>query len=294
MRLKHLGTLNLQSLKVNGISIGKLSGLAWDQDSESLYAVSDNGYLFCFSIETRDGFLFNVTPISAIPLLNKQGKPLEGRVRQDAEGLAILNANNNIEGDSILLITFEHDTRVVAYSVDGQWRRVVPLPNKLKRIDNYYQRNNSLESILVHPEYGVIVATELFMEKESQQRRVLYAISPELRDMRWQFSSLPHQESAVTGMDVALDGSIIFIERSWPDPFSPLIIGLRRIKLSECEQYLPCPVEDLAIFDSKKGWAVENYEGLSHYKGNRFFMVSDNNSGVLQNTLLTLIEIKLE
>ncbi len=292
MRVKHLGTLNIHSLKMNGILVGRLSGLAWEEDSESLYAISDNSYLFRFSIETSNGFLSDIKPLSVVPLLNKQGKPLVNTIDQDAEGLAIVNANNGLNNDSVLLVSFEQNTRVAAYSVTGKWLHDLPLPNKLQRKENYYRRNSSLESILVHPQYGVIVATELFMEKESQQRRVLYSISPEFKDIRWQFLSLPYQYSAVTGMDVALDGSIILIERSWPSPFSSIVIGLRRIKLTECEQHLPCPVEDLAIFDSNKGWAVDNYEGLSHYKGNQFFMVSDNNSGVLQNTLLTLIEIK--
>ncbi len=292
MRIKHLGTLNLKSQKVDGVAIGKLSGLAWETDSSSLYAISDNGFLFRFKVEIENGFLTQIKPISAVPLLNEKNKPLSGSTRKDAEGLAIIKANNGLPDDSILLISFEHDTRVAAYSVDGKWLHDLTLPSKLQRKEDYYRRNSSLESILVHPEYGVIVATELFMEKEAKQRRILYALNPELKGMRWQFMSLPNQDSAVTGIDVTTDGSIILLERSWPNPLGRLVIGIRRIKLDECQPYSPCPVEDLAIFDSDKGWRVDNYEGLSHYQGNQFFMVSDDNIGVLQNTLLTLIEIR--
>ncbi|MEE9352089.1 MAG: esterase-like activity of phytase family protein [Thiotrichaceae bacterium] len=292
MRIKHLGTLNLKSQKIDGIAIGKLSGLAWEADSATLYAISDDGFLFRFKVKVDNGFLTQIKPISAVPLLNEENKPLADSTRKDAEGLAIIKANNGLPDDSTLLISFEHDTRVAAYTVDGKWLYDLALPSKLQRKEDYHQRNSSLESILVHPQYGVIVATELFMEKEAKQRRILYALNPELKGMRWQFMSLPNQDSAVTGIDVAPDGSIILLERSWPNPLGRLVIGVRRIKLAECQPYSPCPVEDLAIFDSDKGWMVDNYEGLSQYQGNQFFMVSDDNSGILQNTLLTLIEIK--
>lgn len=292
MRVKHLGTLKLQSQKIDGVSVGKLSGLAWDEDSSILFAISDNGFLFRFKIKVIDGLLSEATPVSAVPLLNEHDQPLLDSKRKDAEGLAIINSNNNQSDDSVLLISFENDTRVAAYSVDGKWLYDLPLPSKLKRKEDYYKRNTSLESILVHPQHGAIVATELFMEKESRQRRVLYSLKPELKGMRWQFLSLPYQESAVTGIEVALDGSIIILERSWPNPLGRMVIGIRRIKLEECPPYLPCTIEDLAIFDTDKDWSIDNYEGLSHYKDNQFLMVSDDNIGFLQNTLITLMEIK--
>lgn len=293
MKVRHLGTLDLQSLVVDGITVGKLSDLAWEADSNTLYAISDNGYLFRFRIDMHKGFLSSVHPLSAVPLLSKQGKPLASLTKSDAEGLALLNANNQQKNDTVLLVSFEGHTRVEAYSSSGQWRFTLPLPGKLERPENYYKRNTSLESILVHPSYGIIVATELFMEKEARQRRVLYAISPELGEMRWQFPSLPYAESGVTSIDIAEDGSIIILERSWPSPLQPIVIGLRRIRLESCKKYLPCPVEDLAIFDSRKGWKMDNYEGLAHFRNNQFFMVSDDNIGILQRTLLTMIEIKI-
>ena len=37
------------------------------------------------------------------------------------------------------------------------------------------------------------------------------------------------------------------------------------------------PVETLVTFDTDKGHQLDNFEGLAHHRGNRFFVVSDDN-----------------
>jgi len=45
------------------------------------------------------------------------------------------------------------------------------------------------------------------------------------------------------------------------------------------------------VFDTGQGWLMDNFEGLSHYRDRRFFMVSDDNCNGLQSTLLVYFEV---
>ncbi|MGB1311695.1 MAG: esterase-like activity of phytase family protein, partial [Leucothrix sp.] len=73
--------------------------------------------------------------------------------------------------------------------------------------------------------------------------------------------------------------------------FNPLVISLRQVKLDQCNQQNHCAVRDLAIFDSTKGWNIDNFEGLTHLQGNQYLMVSDDNKNPLQRTLMVKFEI---
>ena len=50
-------------------------------------------------------------------------------------------------------------------------------------------------------------------------------------------------------------------------------------------------VETVALLDTAQGYQIDNFEGLTRHKGNRFFMVSDNNDLFVQRTLLLYFEI---
>lgn len=293
MKTKHLGTLNINFKRINGIAIAGLSGLSWNKDTDSLYAVSDRGYFFRFRVEVKDNALTDVQPIDVVKLLDKTGEPLISYKHFDAEGLHILNGNNGDAADDVFLVSFEQNSRIEAFAASGKWLYSVPLSGKLERHTGYVERNRGLESITLHPEFGILVAPELGMRQEASSRRVIYTVDPKQKGMRWQFFSLPYKDSAVSSLEVASDGSLIILERSWANPFSAISLALRRIKLSECETFMPCPVEELAVYESEKGWDLDNYEGLAHYKDNQFFMVSDDNGLPFQKTLLTLVELDL-
>jgi hypothetical protein len=82
------------------------------------------------------------------------------------------------------------------------------------------------------------------------------------------------------------------LERSYNGLFAAMVITLLQVKLSECNQLRQCKVEELAVFNSIDGWRVDNFEGLTHYQGNQYLMVSDDNENPIQNTVLVLFNIK--
>ncbi|HDN27334.1 MAG TPA: hypothetical protein ENG03_09615 [Thioploca sp.] len=109
MEIRLRGTVELATGKINGIPLAELSGLAWDEDEGLLYAVSDGGSLFHLRPVITDNTLTNVKAVSAYWLLNQKGERLQSA---DSEGLAILNGNNGVAGDSELVISFEHPPKM--------------------------------------------------------------------------------------------------------------------------------------------------------------------------------------
>ncbi len=53
----------------------------------------------------------------------------------------------------------------------------------------------------------------------------------------------------------------------------------------------PVPVETAVALDSGKGHQIDNFEGLARHRGNRFFLVSDDNDLFLQRSLLMYFEL---
>src|SRR5687767_3851331 len=60
-RIRLRGMLALPTVSMGGLRMSQLSALAWDDDEQLLYALSDKGYLFHLKPEFRDDRLVNVT-----------------------------------------------------------------------------------------------------------------------------------------------------------------------------------------------------------------------------------------
>jgi hypothetical protein len=50
-------------------------------------------------------------------------------------------------------------------------------------------------------------------------------------------------------------------------------------------------VVETRSLDSGKGHQIDNFEGLARHRGNRFFLVSDDNDLFLQRSLLMYFEL---
>jgi len=47
----------------------------------------------------------------------------------------------------------------------------------------------------------------------------------------------------------------------------------------------------LVTLEPTKGYQIDNFEGIAHHRGKRFFLISDDNDFFLQRTLLLYIEL---
>ncbi len=285
-----LGALRLSDVSINDLRLCGLSGLAWDENAGLLYALSDKGVLFHLRPEfDSQGFLSGIRPVAAYPLRAATGAPLRAPF-DDAEDLALRNGENGVSGDVELLISFEVKPRVVRYSPRGEWRGEEPLPAPLRDIRNYRDSNQALEAVTIHPRWSVLTGTEAPLRADPAGQVRIFTRQGSF----WNYPLGNAPNSALVAMEALTDGSLLTLERAFVTPLQPLIISLRRT------EPLPPPgtnltllkVANVAVFDSGRGWLLDNFEGLTRHRDQRFFMVSDDNCNTWQATLLVYFELK--
>lgn len=279
-----LGALRLSSVQINGLRLCGLSGLAWDEDEGLLYAISDIGGLFHLRPEfDAQGYLSGVQALAAYPLRDAQEQPVRAPY-DDSEGLTLRNGDNGVPGDSELLVSFEVKPRIVRYSPAGQWRGEERLPALLRDPRNYPNDNQALEAITLDPRRGILVGVEAPLKNDPAGQTRIFQMDG--RFWRYPLSDAPG--SALVAMESTPEGGLLTLERAFVAPLRPLIIRLRWTELTAGDA--PLPVTDLAVFDNSQGWLMDNFEGLTHYRGRRLFMVSDDNCHAWQSTLLVHLE----
>ena len=285
MQLRQISSLGIGTQKVNGLAVNELSALAWDEQRKLLYAISDSGVLYHIRPIVKEGKLLEAKVLQAYRLKDKKGKALKGKYR-DSEGLSL---KRNQQGRvSELIVSFERKFRVLRFDLQGKFLGKIKLPKVLRKKKNYQSKNKGLESVTLHPKWGVITAPERPLKIAPPHYHTLYSTTGQ----RWHFKESSHRNSSVTGLETLANGDILVLERSYSGLFSEMVISLRQVKLSACNQQRQCEVVDIAVFNSLDGWRIDNFEGLTHYKGNQYFIVSDDNESPLQSTVLVLFEIK--
>ena len=286
MNVRLLGTLGISSAKVSGLPVVELSDLAWDADAKTLYAISDNGYLYTIKLVTRNDKLVQAKFIKAVRLKGANRKPLD-RAFKDTEGLTIKNARNNNPNDAELIISFEGKVRTHRYDTSGHYLGNIPLNKQLQNRHNYQHGNKMLESVALHPKHGVLAAAELPLKTNRSNIQSIYS----QYGKAWHFPRLKAAESSITALEVLGNGDVLVLERAWSGIFNPLVISLRQVQLNQCNKKNYCSVRDLAIFNSAQGWNMDNFEGLTHLQGNQYLMVSDDNKSPIQQTLMVMFEV---
>lgn len=284
--IRWLGALQLANVERNGLDLCGLSGLAWDEDTGLLYALSDRGALFHLRPEFDDrGYLTGAQLVAVYALRDGRGTLLRSPFT-DSEGLAILKGDNGVPADTELLVSFEARPRVVRYSPTGRWLGETPLPAMLHNVRNYREANQSLEAITVDRRWGIVVGTEASLRNRPDGQVPVFASSGRF----WNYPLGTAPGSALVAMEALPDGSLLTLERAFVSPLRPLVISLRRTELTASTQNAPLSVTDVAVFDSTEGWRLDNFEGLTRYRDRRFFMVSDDNCHAWQTTLLVYFE----
>ncbi len=280
-RLRPLGMLDLPDPKVNGLRLSQLSGLAWDDDDGVLYALSDKGALFHLRPQFRDGRLAGLELLKAVPLRDAEGKPLKGK-RADSEGLDILNGRNGRPGDVELVVSFERLPRIARFRPDGTWIADYLLPAPLNDRKSYRSDNKMLESVCVDEKLGVLTMPEKPLVNERDGFNRIYRLDGRSWPVPLLDKLLPSEIECLGDRRVLiLEREVGLLER---------VVALRIATLAG-EGDSTASVDTIAVLNSLEGYRLDNFEGLARHKGNRFFMVSDNNDLFVQRTLLLYFEI---
>ncbi len=291
MDMRLLGTVEIPDDHIGSIRVDEMSGLAWDEDEQLLYALSNRGKLFHLKPVFEDGKLVDTQVVAAFKLRNRYGKKLKKPYR-DTEGLDTQYANNGKRGDSVLLISFEREPKIARFDNRGYEIERLPLPEPLNDADRYDTTNHGLEAVTAHPQLGIITAPEVPLR--GSDGITLYSLDGK----QWRIPEFPVADNAIVGMETMPDGDLLLLERAFSSMLSPIIISLHRITLDEAcrtdtgrNGNTLCASRPVAIMSSSKGWDLDNFEGLARHQGNRYFIVSDNNRFWLQRTLLSYIEV---
>lgn len=289
MGIRLLGTVRLANDPVDGHAVTGLSGLAWDEDEQVLYAVSDRGYLLHLQPQFDKERLVGVDLTAAHSLRSRTQNRL-AHYLGDAEGLAIVNGSNGVEGDAELLISFEGTPRVDRYRPDGRWVASVPIPAMLSDGSRYVCRNCQLEAVALDPLLGLMLAPQRPLSGEPRNLHTVYDES----SRAWSFPSIAESHCSLVDLAGTPQGGLLVLERRYRNVFSPVVFAIRRLRADPARQPNggAVTVEDVAILDNTQGWSVDNFEGLAHHRDNRYFMVSDDNNSALQSTLLVYFEIE--
>ena len=269
-RILDAGVMAFEPLK--GLAFTEISGLAYDEKKELLYAISDHGILYHLKLTLADDAIKTLELLDAYPIANSKGDPY-GKTKGDSEGLALLGEN--------LLVSFERKPRVLLCDTRGRKIRKMKIAKVLRDIENYRGENSALEAVAYHEKYGLITAPERPLHKYSKEEHRLYGDGRE-----WRFDA----SASITALEVMPDGSLLVLERG----FKPFLryheIVLKKVRLEGCEEG-ECPSETLARLESRNGWKLDNFEGLTRIRGNRYLMVSDDNDSMFQKTIWVLFEV---
>ncbi len=281
--IRLLGMLELPARTVNGQRFAGLSGLAWDDDDNLLYAVADHGLLFGLRPVFQNHRLVDVSLRNTAVLIDpRTHKPVKWR-RSDSEGLDILNGRNGKPGDAELIVSFEGEPRVARYRPDGRFIAEIPLSKALGDVRRY-RYNRMLEAVCQHPRLGILTAPEEPLGADRELARLYRADGSS-----WRF---PASRGGLVALECLPDGDVLVLERDYSRLSLRWIITLRRLHLPDgAAPDTLLAAQTVATLDSENDLNIDNFEGLTRHRGNRFFMVSDDNDVFVQRTLLLYFEL---
>lgn len=279
MNFKLFGALKLKSSVSTVQRLNEFSGLAWDNDEQSLILLSDRGFIVHTKPVFNQGTLIDLLFISHHRLLDKKGKPLKYKP-SDSEGLALINSNNNRFNDTELLISFERKPRVLRYAPDGTFISKQNINNELNDIKNYKSENKSMEAITLHEQYKIITGPE----KPLDRNKTLSL--HDLDNKEWSFKAENEKHGSLVGLTTLPNNQLIALERIFPGVLAGVTNVIHLISLEENS----LKQTRLVKLNPADGFN-ENFEGITWHKGKRFFMISDDNENMFQRSLLLYFEI---
>jgi hypothetical protein len=256
---------------MNDIAFTDISALAYDE-RRGLFALSNKGYLFNLDLQIEQKKIRRLELKEARVLRTKKGKALKKKKR-DAEGMAL-----DAEG---LVISFERKPKVSLYDFKGKKIKNYPLAQELQDIENYTRANKALESVAMHPRFGVITAPEVPLKGSDTDLHTLYSLHT-----KWRFKA----SGQITSIELLPDNNLLILERDY-NVFRGHSIWLSKVDIMACKTDI-CSSKNLATLRRSEGWKLDNFEGLTRIKDDLYLMISDDNGSFMQECIVVLFEIK--
>ena len=285
LELNNFKVLGLIQLKQNAgadFPLMEFSGLAWANDEQQLILLSDRGYVVHTKPEFENNRFVDLDFIAYHHLEDTKGKKLRHK-SADSEGLALINSNNGIHGDTELIISFERKPRIIQFSNTGQFIAKHSLNNPLSDINNYAGANKALEAITLHSSFSIITGPERPLQVSNSNQLSLHT----LNDETWQFTPDNEIYGSLVGLTTLPDNRLVALERIFSSIFAGVSNAIHLITLDQES----IKAEKIASLDPSASYLNDNFEGITWHKANRFFIISDDNDNLFQKSLLVYFEI---
>ena len=257
--------LDTKELKFENSDVKELSALAYKNDI--VYALGDKGFLYHFDVKIKNQKIKKFKLRKVFKLKNKNKKRLKKQER-DSEGIALV-------GDDIL-ISFEKKPRVTRFSKKGIKKKDEKINKALRDIKNYKGENKALEALAYSEKYGIITAAELPLKGTNKNTHTLYA-----QETEWKFP----KQGSITSLEFMSKNTLMILQRKFNNFTRQRVITISQLNLKTNRYKI------LAKFDTRDGWNIDNFEGLTKVSKNKYLMISDDNGSFLQKTLLVLFEV---
>jgi hypothetical protein len=258
-----------------GFRMSEMSGLAWDEDEQLLYAVSDLGHIIHFKVEVRDNKIASVEPMFFGPLTLTVGQ----ETFHDTEDLVAINSANGKKGDTELAVVFEDGPAAARFTAKGEPIAPIPLPAPLLDRSAYRQANQRLESIAMLPDGTFIIGPQTPLKTEKRKRHTLYATD----GREWTYKAYQKKGSSTKALETLPDGSLLILEaENDQDIWSMIGLGgkdmrLRRLDLASCGGSTRCKLTD---YPTSTGDPIRGrFEGIANISSDLFLMVTDETFG---------------
>lgn len=265
------------------MTIEEFSGLAWDEDEQLLYAVSDGGVLHHFRIRIDGTRIAEIQPVFSVPIAATTSEVSGGSVT-NAEGLTALNGDNGKQSDTELLIAFEDGPAIVRLTPQGKRIAEIPLPGFLADEKQYSKKNSRLEAVAVDKRHGILTAPERPLVSQPEDRHMLYAVD----GTTWSFGAF-QPDSRLKAIEKLPDGNLLILERTREEKGGAPTARLRYLDFAACSAKRECHLAELlAVPDAM---LVSNFEGLARISDDLFLMVTDMTKKDAEPTTFVLFKV---
>ncbi|WP_289041245.1 esterase-like activity of phytase family protein [uncultured Aliiroseovarius sp.] len=256
-----LDTLTLAEPRIDDLKISELSGLAYDQDEDALFAISDKGRLFRFAIDLTGDRIAALTPLSGHRLLDPNGARMSDQ-GFNAEDIAL-------DQDGTLAIVSEDGPRIARFSLQGEWIEDLTVPEALRDPAAQRSEKDGLESLALHPTFGLLTAPEEPLEDEKRTTQTIHAATGE----SFAYDTTGIGTTSIKAMGVISDGRLMILERDVAADSDRLIPWLRLLDPADCKDGGLCPTQVAKI--EIPGISDADFEGLTQLTDDLFLIVSD-------------------
>ena len=257
--------LNFKAYK--GVKFQELSGIEYK--GGRLYGLSDRGYLYYMSVNIQKDKIKSLSLDKAIKLKTKK----KGNIKIDTEGIILI--------DDSFYISFEKNPKIEKFSLNGKKIKQKKIAKDLNKIKNYQDSNKGLEAIAYSKKYGVLTAPELPLKNKIGFLHTIYS-----KNEVWSFPL----KAPISSMAFMSKNKLLVIQREFNKRSLESVVYLSEVNLKKCILNV-CKSKILAKLDTKDGWKIDNFEGLTKIDDSRYLMISDDNDNPAQKTLLVLFEV---